>query len=643
MSIRAGLRSMARSGIFLPFFRRSHTIIGSVAGEQTDYQVKVELDIFSAYPANAGAAQSTPTSDASGQTVHPSVLFFPDGWNGYKYWMAMTPFTDQDDDVETPEILACDDGVNWVVPAGLTNPIVARDAAAPNSDTCLFYNEATDELWCYYRKTDLATYDKIYLKKSADGIAWGGTGQGILVLTMSLAEALSPTVVKVGATYHMWYVNSLDSPNTINHRTSMDGENWGAEESTNLYGGMPSGWMPWHLEVRWISERSEYWMSLTLTNSDVNWGTGNQLMFARSIDGINWYLHPIIILSPSAAGWDSSRIYQSTFILDGSTLKIWYSGCDAAPDWFTGYTTATLDLDFLDMLRKMRTDGGDLRFTEDDGVTKLDYWVETFSWGNYAAVWVEVSIIPAAPDSATIYVYYGNASETSESSGDDTFPFFDDFEDEAIDDPPDAAKWTTAGTGGPDWILVKADPVDPTNKVLGIHESGDAVNTEVTTIQFADIGGVAIGIKYYRSGNRVAANNYMEGRALDATPAPIFVPYTYDLGAVIGRQHYHNGFAAVDYAPTVDLSVTTWYTLEYRLHALSAILAIDQFGIDVPLLYTGGYFAAYANIRYFRPQRYEWLETNRTRYLDNVYVRKLVDPEPTHGAWGVARRTRWPF
>ena len=32
-----------------------------------------------------------------------------------------------------------------------------------------------------------------------------------------------------------------------------------------------------------------------------------------------------------------------------------------------------------------------------------------------------------------------------------------------------------------------------------------------------------------------------------------------------------------------------------------------------------------------------------TNYFDDLRLRKYVDPEPTHGAWGTERRTRWPF
>ncbi len=75
-----------------------------------------------------------------------------------------------------------------------------------------------------------------------------------------------------------------------------------------------------------------------------------------------------------------------------------------------------------------RDDFGDLRFTKPDGVTLLDYWVETYTSGVSATVWVDVDSIPASPGTTSIYVYYGNPSATSTSSGPNTFTFFDHFD-----------------------------------------------------------------------------------------------------------------------------------------------------------------------------------------------------------------------
>ncbi len=65
----------------------------------------------------------------------------------------------------------------------------------------------------------------------------------------------------------------------------------------------------------------------------------------------------------------------------------------------------------------VKDDFSDLRFTKSDGVTLLDYWIESYTSGVSAVVWVEVDSIPASPGTADIYLYYGNPSATSASSG----------------------------------------------------------------------------------------------------------------------------------------------------------------------------------------------------------------------------------
>jgi len=88
------------------------------------------------------------------------------------------------------------------------------------------------------------------------------------------------------------------------------------------------------------------------------------------------------------------------------------------------------------------TDFDDLRFTNAAG-TLLDYWIESVSGttpNQLATVWVECDSIGTG--ATTFYMYYGNAGAASASSGDDTFLFFDDFNDASVD----AAKWTNSGT-----------------------------------------------------------------------------------------------------------------------------------------------------------------------------------------------------
>ncbi|MCZ7393785.1 MAG: DUF2341 domain-containing protein, partial [Candidatus Methanoperedens sp.] len=86
-----------------------------------------------------------------------------------------------------------------------------------------------------------------------------------------------------------------------------------------------------------------------------------------------------------------------------------------------------------------RSDFGDLRFTKSDGVTLLDYWIESYTSGTNATVWIEVDSIPASPNNTSIYLYYDNPSAISASNGTATFPFFDDFNTRSS---IDTNKWT---------------------------------------------------------------------------------------------------------------------------------------------------------------------------------------------------------
>jgi len=86
----------------------------------------------------------------------------------------------------------------------------------------------------------------------------------------------------------------------------------------------------------------------------------------------------------------------------------------------------------LDLGGNARTDFGDVRFTASDGITELDYWLqEDYVAGEYATFWVEVTY-NLTESGTTIYCYYGYPGGSTTSNGWDTFPVFDDFNDEAL-------------------------------------------------------------------------------------------------------------------------------------------------------------------------------------------------------------------
>jgi len=74
-----------------------------------------------------------------------------------------------------------------------------------------------------------------------------------------------------------------------------------------------------------------------------------------------------------------------------------------------------------------RDDFGDIRFTGSDGTTELDYWMESYTSGDKATFWVEVTD-DLSSSNATIYTYYGNTGALTTSNGANTFTeLFTDF------------------------------------------------------------------------------------------------------------------------------------------------------------------------------------------------------------------------
>jgi hypothetical protein len=91
---------------------------------------------------------------------------------------------------------------------------------------------------------------------------------------------------------------------------------------------------------------------------------------------------------------------------------------------------------------KAKADGADLRFY-DLGEAALDYWIETWSSTGTSRIWIKI------PDLGTsqFYMYYGNDGAASQSSGADTFDFFDDFSGSSLGAQwhPDANDYSVSG------------------------------------------------------------------------------------------------------------------------------------------------------------------------------------------------------
>ncbi|KYK38487.1 MAG: hypothetical protein AYK18_07005 [Theionarchaea archaeon DG-70] len=102
------------------------------------------------------------------------------------------------------------------------------------------------------------------------------------------------------------------------------------------------------------------------------------------------------------------------------------------------YGSGTDSTDVVYLNSHCRTDFSDIRFRESNQTTNLSYWIEEYTTGDEATVWVK---LPSS--SQTIYIYYGNSEATDQGNVNDVFIFYDDFPGSSLD----TNKWTTGGQG----------------------------------------------------------------------------------------------------------------------------------------------------------------------------------------------------
>lgn len=297
------------------------------------------IDALFDTPINAAAWLDTPTYEASGEAVHPSVIYKEAGWNGYKYWMAMTPYPLGDSTKENPSIIASNDGNTWVVPAGLTNPISGLPAGGTfYSDTELVLSQDEATLYCLYRWSNGTDTSKVYIRSSTDGVTWSEATE---LLTGANTIFISPSVVWDGTQYVMWVTDSSGGAGaykivkrtcaTINGVWSAPGDCTFVNK--RLYSDL------WHISVVLVG--TTYYMFVGLTQPGGS--TDADIYLATSTDGGAWTFDPEIVMPRGSTGaWDADRQHRCFPLhLTGETFDLFYSAKSVAGNWHIGRTTFT--------------------------------------------------------------------------------------------------------------------------------------------------------------------------------------------------------------------------------------------------------------------------------------------------------------
>jgi formylglycine-generating enzyme required for sulfatase activity/predicted GH43/DUF377 family glycosyl hydrolase len=263
-----------------------------------------------------------------------AVIF--DGFN-FKMW-----YTNYDSSIHSRRIglASSTDGLNWT--KNVSNPVLGLGGAGAFDDQTatvgsVIYDNGTYKMW--YSGYD-GSYERIGYATSPDGIAWtkytsnpvmdhGPSG------TFDSIYAWGPKVIKVGATYHMWYTgHSGEGSYNIGHATSPDGIAWTKDAANPVLTNSANGW-----DLMYITAGSVLYFNgaFHLWYSGFDGSYVYRIGYAKSADGVTWTKgsnNPVLNIGPSG-GFDSTYVYEPSVLYRNGQLWMWYAGY-AAPSWQIG-------------------------------------------------------------------------------------------------------------------------------------------------------------------------------------------------------------------------------------------------------------------------------------------------------------------
>jgi len=283
-----------------------------------------------------------------------------------------------------------------------------------------------------------------------------------------------------------------------------------------------------------------------------------------------------------------------------------------------------------------RADFGDIRFTDSDGVTELPYWIEEKVDGDYAVFWVKVPSIPASPDTAAIYVYYGKPDAATTSNGDGTFLQFDDFDD--------LAAWTQDKASAAETITVEDGQVKfhhRVNTFCHIERSMTyedvAVQVKLKTPASGAEASWAIALGVYFNPYDYAAVKIRQDQPEAGVVRPFDAFRDVD-GAIYETFTGTSGYSTYYWVRIRIAGSTVYFDYSTDGETWICIHSMSRPATwDAPSLVIIGHGFEWKASSYSNP---DWDNSYASpgsavdTYADKYFVRRYIEPEPSHGPWG---------
>lgn len=258
-----------------------------------------------------------PTYDGSNQATHPSVMALNNKSFEYKYYMAMTPWPNNNNKYENPSILASNDGIKWEEPKGINNPVSGIPTLNSNdyySDPYLYKEDDTLNLIYRYNpynyKGNISNVDNnlILEKTSKNGIDW--SEEKIIFDKKEGHAYMSPSRTKKDDHERLYYVNY---DNNIYYKEK-NKNNWKEQEQIYVNGLKNK---IWHAELKIIND-----VYIMIAYAD------NKLYLASSLDGINFENARELNIkelptSETTKTEEYTRVYKSSILISNDIVSFY--------------------------------------------------------------------------------------------------------------------------------------------------------------------------------------------------------------------------------------------------------------------------------------------------------------------------------
>ncbi|KGM98965.1 hypothetical protein Z969_10865 [Clostridium novyi A str. 4570] len=299
---------------------------------------------------NAPRPLYTPTYDGSNQAVHPKVLYFKNGWNGYKYWMGLTPYPFSNDDYENPQILVSNDGIKFRSPKKNNKPLfVPEDVAKGGHYSDIHMCMVNDTLEVYFRynpaKTEKNQPDNnknyIYVTKSKDGLHWTDKKLVLNNDTFKVKCAyLSPIINYENGKYKVWFTNY---DGELYYTETTDWNSFSELKKCNFV-GKGNKLKIWHQDLIKTDVGYEF---VCCAYGEVF--LNQNLYYACSEDGINFKpLKKIMEPTDKAGTFDEKTLYRPCLLKKDGQYLLYYSAMDSKLKWRIGVIKDAKGINIVD-------------------------------------------------------------------------------------------------------------------------------------------------------------------------------------------------------------------------------------------------------------------------------------------------------